>query len=117
MRILGFSKKWDKLKQDTFTTFRFPRRDRDWEIGEQVRIVYKPRSKDREILGVAKIINKELRKIATAYEQYKPTEIEAQADGFDNLFQMNAWFRDTYGSRIFEEPMNKLTLMSLNTDK
>jgi len=30
MRILGFSKKWDKLKDPEFTTFRFERKDKDW---------------------------------------------------------------------------------------
>ena len=43
MRILCFSKKWGKLNKQwfspnllTFTTFRFPRRDRDWEVEEVV---------------------------------------------------------------------------------
>lgn len=38
MRILGFSKKWDKLNNGKFTTFRYPRKDslvgRDWHDGE-----------------------------------------------------------------------------------
>ena len=113
MRIIGFSKKWDKLQQPEFTTFRFFRKDKDWYIGELVQVYYKSRSPKREKLGEAEIISKEMRKIATAFEQYRPTEAEAQADGFDNLFQMNAYFRDTYGSRIFEEPINKLTLRSI----
>jgi len=51
MRILGVSKKWDKLKNEMlFTTFRFPRKDRDWAVEEVVQLVYKPRSKEREIL-------------------------------------------------------------------
>jgi len=57
MRILGFSKKWAKLNNKLlFTTFRFPRKDKDWEIEEVVQIVYKPRSKEREPLGIARII-------------------------------------------------------------
>jgi len=66
MRILGFSKKWGKLNKQwfqrelhTFTTFRYPRRDRDWEVEEVVQVVYKPRSKEREPLGIARIIRKE----------------------------------------------------------
>ena len=110
MRILGFSKKWDKLKQNTFTTFRYPRGDKDWAIGEQVQIVFKPRSKDREVLGQAEIINKEIRKIGTAFEQYLPTEEEARADGFSSIIEMNKYFSDTYGRRIFQEPIHKLTL-------
>ncbi len=91
MRIISFSKRWDKLQQPEFTTFRFPRKDRDWEEGE--------------------VIKKELRKIATAYEEYRPTETEAKADGFENLFEMNTYFRKSYGEeRIFREPINKLTL-------
>ena len=111
MRILGFSQKWPKLEQEEFTTFRFPRRDRDWQVGEQVQIVIHPRKKGGgEHLGIAKIIKKELRKIATAHSEYRPTEQEAVEDGFENLKTMNEWFRDTHGSRIFQEPVNKLTL-------
>ena len=66
MRILGFSRKWDKLKNDTFTTFRFERRDADWTVGEVVQVVYKPRTKGREILGVATIIGKDIRLIPSA---------------------------------------------------
>jgi len=111
MRIISFSKKWGKLNQPEFTTFRFPRKDRDWEVGETVQVYYKNRTPQRERLGIAKIVNKELRKIATAFEQYRPTEEEAVADGFKNLLEMNIYFRETYGQRIFEEPINKLTLM------
>lgn len=111
MRIISFSERWHKLNNKEFTTFRFPRKDKDWVVGEQVQVFFKSRSPHREKLGIAKIIGKEMRKIATAHEKYRPTEAEAQADGFDNLFQMNAYFRDTYGSRIFEEPVNKLTLI------
>ena len=102
MRILSFSKRWQKLSNPVFTTFRFPRRDEDWQVGEMVQVYYKNRTPQRERLGEAKIINKELRKIATVTEQ------EAIADGFANLFEMNTWFRKT--QRIFEEPINKLTL-------
>ena len=110
MRIISFNKKWGKLEQKEFTTFRFQRRDKDWEVNETVQVFYKSRSPQREKLGIAQITNKEMRKVATAFEQYRPTEAEAQADGFDDLFQMNVYFRETYGSRIFEEPINKLTL-------
>lgn len=110
MRILGFTKKWDKLNQPIFTTFRFPRRDKDWQLDEIVKVVFRPRSKDRETLGVARIVQKSLRKIGTAFEQYQPTEEEAKADGFPSLIEMNKWFSEIYGSRIFREPINKFTL-------
>lgn len=113
MRIISFTKKWDKLQKPEFTTFRFARKDRDWEIGERVQVYFKNRTPQREKLGEAIITNKELRKIATAYEQYRPTEEEAVADGFSSVFEMNTFFRDTHGHRIFEEPINKLTLRYL----
>ena len=110
MRIISFSKKWDKLQQLEFTTFRFFRKDKNWYIGETVQVFFKNRSPQREKLGVAEIIKMELRKIATSFKQYRPTEREAQEDGFTSLLDMNNYFRKTYGSRIFKEPVNKLTL-------
>ena len=112
MRILGFGKRWDKLEDKEFTTFRFPRKDLDWEIGEQVQVVYHPRSKGRDVLGVAEIINKEQR----WFDHIIPSdcaarsEIEAQRDGFYNREDMINWLYDTYKERIFDEQMNKLTL-------
>jgi hypothetical protein len=110
LRIISFCKRWTKLEQSEFTTFRFPRKDRDWEVGERVQVYLKNRSPQRENLGEAKIIKKEMRVIATIHTEYLPTEEEAIADGFNSLIEMNEFFRDTYGSRIFGEPINKLTL-------
>ena len=60
MRIMGFQKQWvnqltgkPKLSEEEFTTFRWPRRDRDWEVGETVRVVMNPRTKERIPLGEA----------------------------------------------------------------
>ncbi len=125
MRILGFQKHWDKLGQPRFTTFRFSRRDKDWEIGETVQIVIKPRSKNREYLSVAEIINKEPRCMARCGSKLvepKVTNAEANDDGFPDGFDsfgntksgyffMWEWLFDTYGGRrLLDEPMNKLTL-------
>jgi len=95
MRILGFSKKWDKLDKDwyardihTFTTFRYPRRDRDWEVEEVVQVVYKPRSKEREPLGIARIIRIQPKDMSKQYNHYlvSPPDLiiasEAEEDGF-----------------------------------
>ena len=100
MRILGFSKKWPKLNKQwyerdlhTFTTFRYPRRDSDWGVEEVVQIVYKPRSKEREPLGIARIIRietKDMGKNCYSFYHYadamKDSEIiltsEAEEDGF-----------------------------------
>lgn len=112
MRILGFSKRWQKLSDAEFTTFRFPRKDKDWRIGEQVQIVYKPRSKERVRLGTAEIIGKVAERIfpdsiclIAAVSEY-----EAIKDGFPNLREMHLWMWDRYKRRAVNEPMNKLTL-------
>lgn len=106
MRILGVSKKWDKLQQEEFTTFRYPRKDKDWQIGELVQIVYKPRSKEREILGTASIVSKEP-KPSFLYVTFR----EAINDGFPNLNAMENWLIKTHGlEKCNRESMNKLTL-------
>lgn len=115
MRILGFSKKWAKLQQDKFTTFRFTRRDKDWQVGELVKVVYKPRRKGGgEKLGVAQIISKERRWIFTAKKlrgQKAVTPSEAHTDGFKSYVEMAVWLVKIYGhTRLVNEPMNKLTL-------
>jgi len=118
MRILGFSKRWQKLSNPEFTTFRFARKDRDWEIGEQVQIVYKPRSKNREVLGVATVVGKNTRFIPPTASQkiiVNPplvTEAEAIADGFESLATMLEWLHRTYGMWR-AVLMNKLTLRKI----
>ena len=134
MRILGFSKKWDKLNKSwyerdyhTFTTFRYPRRDSDWEVEEVVQVVYEPRSKEREFLGIARIIRKQPKDLDKRFRYYtggwlEPntpdtiTPVEAEDDGFTgihgggDLAKMRQFFIDTYGYSKCKEPMNKLTL-------
>lgn len=109
MRVIGFSKKWDKLQQPEFTTVRFPRKDKDWFVGEQVQIVYHNRSKDREILAYAEIISKEV-KTFNIGEANSFTDAEAQADGFVNNHDMRYWFLKTYGNHLYDKPIHKLTL-------
>ena len=129
MRIISFSKKWDKLKQPEFTTFRFPRKDRDWEDGEVVQVYYKNRSPLREKLGDAEIISKVKRRMARNGDETGEVLItyqEAEDDGFTGTLDKPAYFnmweflwdyymweflRDYYGGeRLQKEPMNKLTL-------
>jgi len=111
MRILGFSKKWPKLQQEEFTTFRLPRRDRDWEEGEQAQIVFKPRSKDREPLGIALIVSKETRYFYTAQlREEELTTKEAIEDGFTSTEDMLFWMLKAHGERLYFEPLNKLTI-------
>ena len=117
MRILGFSKKdWYnyqdghyKFLEDEFTTFRIPRLDKDWQVGELVQVVYKQRTSQREVLGIAQIVNK---------KQQLPwlgdvSVEEARRDGFRNYTDMWQWFYKTHGKRL-SLPINKLTLRWIN---
>ena len=113
MRILGFEQKWPKLRHGSkFTTFRFARKDKDWEVDEEVKVVYKPRSKEREMLGIAMITAKERRQFGdgSVYASYCITPADARLDGFADYADMKDWFYKRYGDRIFKEPINKLTL-------
>ena len=116
MRVLGFSLKWPKLRQPEFTTFRLRRRDKDWQVGELAQVVIKPRSKEREVMGPAEILTKEPRRLlgsSARHYQYITTS-EAVADGFSSLSDMEAWLLKAHGSRVLEEPINKLTLRWVN---
>ena len=117
MRILGFSKKWDKLNNEIlFTTFRYPRRDKDWQIEEVVQVVYKSRSKGGgERLGIAQIIGKERRRTVCSIPIDIPmiSESEAQTDGFEDYQSMIDWLTKIYFHREpmrQVNPINKLTL-------
>ncbi len=133
MRELGFSKKWGKLKELMFTTYRFTRRDRDWETEEVVKCVYKPRSKEREVLGIARIIRKQPKNL-NKFWQYYPTPnypntpdmispSEAKEDGFTGMHgggdieKMRKFFIDTYSYSKCQEPINKLTLYWIEETK
>ena len=127
MRIISFSRKWDKLKQAEFTTFRFTRKDKDWQVGEQVQVYYKNRSVNRERLGEALIISKEPRAMGMFGDKtgcQHITNDEAVADGFPDVevkhgyFFMWEFLWDYYGAeRLLNEPMNKLTLKWMSTIK
>ena len=116
MRILGFSERWWKLYHDEFTTFRFQRKDKDWQVEEIVQIVYKPRSPERAMLGVAEIVAKEPRWIARqiGYRHFEGVAAvssqEAKEDGFNSPYAMYLWMLARYQDRLYQEPMNKLTL-------
>ena len=112
MRIIGFSVKWHKLSQSVFTTFRLPRKDKDWSIGEQVQIVYHPRSKDREILGQAVIGNVEARSFDPAMAS-KITDAEAREDGFLNTADMRTWLEKAHGHFNASTVFHKITLKAL----
>ena len=112
MRILGFSQHWGKLSRDEFTTFRYPRADRDWYLGEAVKVVIQPRRKGGGCyLGTSEIISKESKLLEQVTQQ------EAIADGFTGWIDMFNWLRKSYDvERLQAEPMNKLTLRWLNAN-
>ncbi len=128
MRELSFSQLWPKLAKPRCTTFRFARKDKDWQVGETVKVLYKARShKDRSVLGLAVIVAKEPRwllyevrdigqpSMGGAPSEWKgitvTTEKEAQADGFTCRKDMYEWVEAAWGKqRLAGEPMNKLTL-------
>ena len=105
MRILGFSRKWDKLQQDTFTTFRWRRKDadkgRDWHRGETLKIVYHPRH-EHEVLGIAQVIIKETKQCQMI------TDAEAIADGFQDTGEMMDFLNPPAPAGM--QIVNKLTL-------
>lgn len=128
MRIMGFSQKWGKLNNELlFTTYRFPRKDKDWKVEEVIQIVYKPRSKEREILGLARIIRKESKDLNKQFSYFPSlnfpntldiiTPNEAEDDGFigmhggGDIEKMKQFFLNIYGYyKCREERINKLTL-------
>ena len=107
MRVLGYSRRWSKLQRTVHTTFRYPRKDKDWFEGEIVQEVYKPRSKEREILQIARIINKEPKLLADI------THEEAIEDGFINLYDMYQFIGKNSQDDLFQ-PINKLTISVLS---
>lgn len=112
MRIIGFSIEWEKLHLELpvedrpdFTSFRFERRDKDWQVGEQVQVFYKPRSKIlRRPLGNAMIVTKEPKSITEV------TFFEAIQDGFDSHAEMVKWFLRAHQPVQLVRQLYKLTL-------
>ena len=113
MRIISFSKKWQKLSNLEFTTFRFPRADKDWYVGEMVQVYFKNRSPQREKLGEAQIIGKEKRELDSWFveQEVAPlvSEQEAMADGFSSVEDMTQYMEKQYGLDYISL-FNKLTL-------
>lgn len=111
MRILGFSETWPKLAGSQFTTFRFERKDRDWEAGEKVQVVLFPRTKHLRHLGVAEIMAKEPRRMFGSRLDYQcVSDEEAVVDGFQDYYGMWEFMVKHHGIRRLVEPINKFTL-------
>lgn len=110
MRIMSFARRWEKLERKFFTTFRYPRKDNDWKVGERVQIFIQNRSPHRVFLGIAEIVSRVPRTLDS--KDNFPGHIthnEAIADGFNNLIDMESFMKDFYG-RDFNPVFNKLTL-------
>lgn len=112
MRIISFTEKWPKLQKPVFTTFRYPRADKDWYDGEMVQVFYKNRSPKREKLGIAQIIKKEPRELEPNFEHVAPviSHEEALEDGFMSRGDMVIFMQKQYGLDYISL-FNKLTLM------
>ena len=110
MRIMGFSIDWPKLKQRQFTTFRFQRKDKDWQVGELVQVKVKPRSKGGgEHKGVAVIVGKASKDII--HDKKCITPVEAVEDGFPGgIPEMWRWLLKAHTPEQLVRPLNKLTL-------
>jgi len=109
MRIISFTEKWDKLNQDIFTTFRYPRKDKDWFLGEIVQVYYKNRSPKRELIGKAEIIDKQRRTMNWTDNPAFITNREAKEDGFMDRNDMEKFIISQYGLN-YPSWFNKLTL-------
>ena len=113
MRIMSFSQRWPKLLKDEFTTFRYPRADKDWCVGECIQVYYKNRSPQRERICIAEIINKEIRELEPAFatpDTPLVTEEEAKEDGFESRIHMVQFMEKQYGLDYISR-FNKLTLI------
>ena len=131
MRIISFG---DKIKEKQpahvkhvglvlrlFTTWRMPRRDRDWEAGEVVKVVYKNRSpQHRRELGTAVIISKVPRSLTSGWGRvtsgYGISHEEAQLDGFRNAHETHVFLQKSHGERYWEEDINILLLCWIEID-
>ena len=112
MRIISFSQRWPKLKQPHFTTFRYPRVDKDWYEGEPVQVFFKNRTPQRAKLGIAIIVGKEGIELEPGFEKEGRrtiTDAEAIEDGFNSRLDMVAYMKKQYGLDYIG-CMNKLTL-------
>jgi hypothetical protein len=113
MRIISFTKKWGKLDNLEFTTFRLPRKDsdkgRDWHINEQVQVYYHNRCKDREYYGDAIIFAKIPMRVGEIDDK------SAVADGFSCRDEMIEWLDKAHGGNIKADTLiNKLYLRYTN---
>jgi hypothetical protein len=104
MQQLGFTKDWPyynresygsprpygaKLEYASFTTFRWPRLDgRDMQVGQLVQVVMRPRSKERELLGLALVVSAEQIRLDNI------NDAMANEDGFEAGYKLRWWLKE-----------------------
>ena len=71
MRELYFKDKITYSDKDIlFTDFRFPRKDKDWQVEELIKIVYKPQRKIHEVKRIARIIRIDKKDLHKQYNYF-----------------------------------------------
>jgi len=128
MREMWVKEKWRRADDEVlFSNYQFPRKDRDWNLEEVVRIVYNPITKDRTVMGIARIIRIQPKDLKRTWQFYPYpnypntpdmiTPTDAEEDGFTGMHgggdtkKMESYYRKKYGwSRCEREPINKITL-------
>ena len=122
MRRIGFFRKdWKnyrigmpKLAADEFTTLRFPRKY-PLRVGEVLKVIYKPYTKEYERLGIAEVVRIESRSLTLSSWKVTGAPIitieECQADGFLTQAELLSEMARLYDQdRVAKESMQLLTL-------
>lgn len=112
MRIISFTEMWPKLQASQFTTWRFPRRDRDYITGEQLQAWYRQRSPKRQFLFNVEVVSKWSKWLIDANGLHIRPD-EALVDGFDSPEQMFEFLKKAHGKRVYNEPINVLLLRKI----
>jgi hypothetical protein len=96
--------KTPKLDQPSFSTFRLSRKDKDWQLSENVKVILNPRSAGKKVLGTAVITSRER---INHYSEV--TDEMVLQDGFESKAIFEGWWKRTHGKRA-EESFFRLVL-------
>jgi len=94
MRTLSFSTAKDKILVSKFCTIR-PKRKSPYKVGELVKLYWKQRTKNNEVLGYARI--KETPPLRFCDLSFTQLSERAQEDGFATIREMLEYFEKRYG--------------------
>lgn len=71
MREMYFNEPFIRSNNELlFSVFKMPRNDNDWQIEELVKIVSRPKPKERKVLGIARIIRINEKHVAKKYHYF-----------------------------------------------